>query len=117
TNHHHRKAAVNLFAYVDKILNVETGQETRPQTVEIKWAGTSLPSVRIGPKASRKLDAFWVSHSVPRKVGFNALTDSSEYLLGIDKPGKYVLTYSIVGDNFPQAMQSFCVEFGAELDT
>jgi hypothetical protein len=116
-NHQHRKAAFGSLAYLDAVLDLETGQEIRPETVELKWAGTYLSSVRIGPNSFRKLDAFWMPRRPPLNPGFNVLSDSTAYFLDLKKQGRYQLTYSVVSQNFSTATRNFIMEFGASLDT
>jgi hypothetical protein len=115
-NPHHRKAALNCFAYLDEIVNLGTGEEIRPETIELKWAGTLLSNVRIGSQSYRKLDAFWLPHRPPLTPGFNVLSDSTAYLFNIGKPGKHRLTYSVVSQNFAPVSKSFILEFGTNLD-
>jgi hypothetical protein len=67
-NHHHRKAALYCCAYLDEVENLTTKELSHPKSVELKWAGTLLPAVRIGPSAIRQLDGVnfsFQAHSTP----------------------------------------------------
>jgi hypothetical protein len=96
---------------------------TRPNTIEFKWAGTPLPSVRIGPSATRKLDAFWLQHfpfgfdKTSFVFGLNVITDSSDYYPRIQIPGRYQIAFHVVSQNFLPASQSFILEVGSTLDS
>ena len=114
-NHHWRKAALNCFAYLDVILDLDTKEESRPDTIEIKWTGTWLPNVRIGPQASRKFDALCFPHQPPLNARFITLSDWTKYHYKIEKPGRHQVTFSVVSQNFAPASKSFVLEFGANL--
>jgi hypothetical protein len=115
-NLHHRKDARNCFAYLDEVINLDTGQKVGQtwETVEFKWANTRLASVRIAPKAHRIFDAFWL---IPTKTGietkffyfpFPSSTDYFPHKLGF---GRYRLTFSVISDNFARVQKSFNFDF------
>lgn len=117
-NKHDRKAAVACFAYLEK------AEKSFPQninihleTIEFKWAGSTLPSVRIGPNSSRRFDAFWFADVVPIGLQFNLFTDSLDFAPRINEPGRYRLTFAVVSENFADARQSFAFEFGKTMDS
>jgi len=76
-NRHRSKIATNCYAYLEKARNVQTCKEIAFKTVEYKWAGYILPNAIILPKQTRRLDAFWVAHTAPTKLYFNAFVDST----------------------------------------
>jgi hypothetical protein len=115
-NLHHRKDARNCFAYLDEVINLDTGQKIGQtwETVEFKWANTKLASVRIAPKAHRIFDAFWL---IPTTTGtemkffyfsFPSTTDYCPHKLGF---GRYRLTFSVISDNFARVQKSFNFDF------
>jgi len=114
-NNHHRKTALGIFAYLESITNLQTQKLQRPETIELKWAGTPLPAVPIGPETSRKFDALCIPHVVPLKPFFATVSDSTQFSITIDTPGRYRLTYSLVSQNFPVATKNFVLEFANDL--
>ncbi len=121
-NLHHRKAAMNCSVYLDAILDLNSNKLTHPNTIEFKWAGTGLPGVRIGPSSSRKFDACWFEHilvgmKIVPQLGFNVLTDSTDYIPKIKTPGKYQLTFSVVSQDFPPQSANFMLEVGNTLES
>jgi hypothetical protein len=64
-NLHERKTAKNCYAYLERARRVVDNENIPVETIEFKWAGYLLPNVVIGPKQSRRFDAFWVFHDAP----------------------------------------------------
>jgi hypothetical protein len=116
-NNHHRKAALHCYAYLDSITDMATNKVTTPKTVEVKWAGTPLPGVRIGPKALREFDAVNFFLTSPMQTMFFLITDSPDYLPGLQGMGKYRLTFSVVSQNFGTTTSDFVVEYGRTPDS
>src|SRR5882724_3646103 len=108
-NNHHRKVALNCYAYLDTVLNLDSGQKTQTETIEFKWSGYTLPNARIGPNSSRRFDAFQFPLQQPDEIQFKVFTDSLEYYpcRFVNGPGRYQLTFSVVSDNFLTARQDF----------
>lgn len=125
-NLHHRKDARNCFAYLDEVVDLNSNRniskDEKWETVEFKWAGTRLASVRIAPKPSyRNFDAVWLFVNQQQQIGmgfFNsvvpALTDYFPHQL---RPGRYRLTFVVVSDNFDPVRKSFIFEFGQTLES
>ena len=111
-NLHHKKAALYCYVYLDAILNLGTNNLTRPKTVEIKWAGTRLSGVRIGPNSVRELDAVNFFLPSPIQPMFWPITDSPEYYPRLVDPGKYCLSFSVVSQNFGTTTRDFIFEYG-----
>ena len=109
-NQHWRKDALNCFAYLDVISNLDTKAEFRPDTIELKWKGTWMANVRIGAHASRKFDALWFPHQLPLQPAFNVLSDWTGYHFMIQQPGRYHLTFAVVSQNFVPARKTFYLE-------
>ncbi len=114
-NLHHRKAAQNCFAYIESIRETKSGKQVFANTIEFKWAGTMLPSVRIAPSSSRLLDAFHVPLPTPTQPRFNALTDSTEYMPQIPGIGNYELNYAVASEDFPVARATFQLRIGQQI--
>ena len=120
-NNHARKPALGCFVYLESIEDLQLGQRVEVETVEFKWSGSSLADVRIGPRASRRFDAFQFPILPPDRIDgikFNLHTDSTQFIpwqAGI--PGKYGLVYAVVSENFPVARGAFVLEFDQTLQS
>jgi hypothetical protein len=125
-NLHHRKDARNCFAYLDEVVDLNSNRSISKnekwETVEFKWAGTRLASVRIAPKPSyRNFDAVWLFVNQQQQIGMGffdsvvpALTDYFPHQL---RPGRYRLTFVVVSDNFSPVRKNFIFEFGQTLES
>ncbi len=111
-NCHHRKTALGCYAYIKSIHDLDRSSEIPTKTIEFKWAGTLLPSVRIAPSSCRLFDACHVRNDTPSEVEFNALTDSSDYQPGIPGVGNYRITYGVASENFAVAEAAFTMRVG-----
>src|SRR5258705_4869093 len=74
-NLHWQKPATNCYAYLDRVIDLDTGQDVKLRTCELKWEGTMHSGVRIQPKGYRGLDAFVVL-SEPRELLLMQHTDA-----------------------------------------
>jgi hypothetical protein len=107
-NRHRTKIATNCYAYLEKADRTKPSPQTfAPRTVEFKWAGTGIPAVGIAPRSERPFDAFFLLHSDPTAVIFNAHMDSTEFLPRLQGEGEYELAYSVISENFPPARGLF----------
>lgn len=111
-NNHRRKVAFDCYAYLEVIENLVTKESTTPKLVEFKWAGTKLPSVRIGPQTNREFDVVRFGLTAPIQPLFWALTDSPDYLPRFSGPGKYRLKFSVQSQNFEGVSADFIFEYG-----
>lgn len=116
-NNHWRKQALECFAYLETAEDLRTGRQIPLETIEFKWGGSTLPSVRIAPLASRRFDTFQFTHTNPINIGFKLFTDSTEYIPHISNPSRYKLTFAVLSQNFEPARESFVLEFGQTLDS
>jgi len=116
-NHHHKKAALYCYAHLDAILNLGTNKKTQLKTIEIKWAGTTLSGVRIGPNSVREFDAINFYLHSPIQPIFWPITDSPEYYPRLDGSGNYLLNFSVVSQNFGTTTKGFVFEYGASPET
>lgn len=111
-NLHHKKAALDCHAYLDSVLDLETGTPTHPKTIEFKWAGTPLPGVRIAPKSIREFDAVTFLLCQPFFAQFRPITDSPDYVPCLKGSGKFQLRFSVMSQNFGTSSQNFELEYG-----
>ena len=117
-NLHHHKTATNCYVYLEKAIKLDQPHAEIPfGSVELKWAGYTLPNAHILPQTARPFDALFTHHAQPTEVGFNVFSDSS--LFGhppMSAAGEYELRYSVVSDNFPIARASLILSLSGALD-
>jgi hypothetical protein len=117
-NLHRHKTATNCYVYLEKVIRLGVPSVEIPfGSVELKWAGYTLPNAHILPQAARPFDALFTHHAQPTLVGFNVFSDSS--LFGhplIQAAGEYEFRYSVVSDNFPIARASLILSLSTTLD-
>ena len=119
-NNHKSKIARNCFAYVEGIKNINTGQKSTFELVELKWKGIKKETVSIVPKSFRYLDAFNILFSQPAvaNLGLNDfLIDWSGYremyrIIGL---GDYEVDYVIFSENFSPARAKFILHMDAQI--
>lgn len=113
TNLHHRKAATNCYAYIEEIIDLQSGLRLGPDfTCELKWEGTWLQGVRIGPKTQRGVDSFLVLHQHGgQRLAFEPQTDAKNHIHYVDSSAELLVTYVVTSDEFPTARQKFKITF------
>jgi hypothetical protein len=71
------------------------------KTIELKWAGTSWPTVGIAAGSVRAFDALSILNSEPLRVQFHVHTDSPEYMPQLpQEAGSYELHYLVTSSDF-----------------
>jgi len=111
TNLHWRKPATNCYAYLDKVINLNTREDVRLYTCELKWEGTKQSGVRIQPRGYRGLDAFVVLLSEPRALWLMPQTDAQNYIHRFKDKTHLEITYAVCSDQFPDVKKTFEVIF------
>jgi len=112
-----RKIALGCTAYVEAATNLKQNTPIPLKTVEIKWAGYTMPSAAIMPNRSyRELDAFYVFPPGAHNLLFHCFTDSGYFMQPIQGPGDYQLTYAVISENFPIARAVTRVHIGHTLE-
>lgn len=98
------KHARNCRAYVEKIENL-TSNEVLPldYKLELIWAGTGTHSISLTKRSKRDVDAIWTiqGSGIWR---FQSLQTSTVYVYPNLNNGQYRMTYSVLSDNFPDAI-------------
>ena len=117
TNNHFRKRALGCFAYLESIIDLRTSSPVPVLPIEFKWSGSTLPSVIIPPKASRRFDALFFQKTDPIELGFKIFADSTEFVPRLERSVRYKLTYSVASQTFETARKSVHFEFGRTLDS
>jgi hypothetical protein len=107
-NHSQRKIALQCTGYLKRCIyeNYEGKiAELDFRQAELKWAGAlgTVSNVNIFPGQTRHLDGIVISHDIPNLGMFNVLTDSSLYRPICAGPGSFILCFSVVSMNFPEA--------------
>lgn len=116
-NNHRTKVAHSCYVVLEAIKNAATGEEIPVQTIEFKWAGSTLANVFIAPNASRRFDAFKIPHQRPSEVLFNIFCDSTEFCPRIPGLGVFFITYGVYSANFPVERRMFRLNHSGILDT
>jgi hypothetical protein len=115
-NNHRWKMALNCYAVLEAIENAETHQPVPLETIELKWAGSLLPSLFIGPASSRRFDAFLMRSDQPSEVHFYTFCDSTEFYPKVPGPGTYLLRYGVYSSNFPATRRTFKLSHPGNMD-
>jgi hypothetical protein len=103
------KHAFACSAYVSKIIDVGSGMVINTPTIELVWSGIGDIAINIMADGKRELDAFFVTHN-NGLIHFNqrALSTSNpKYRLPDLPQGEYLITYTIISDNFLLASKEF----------
>jgi hypothetical protein len=120
-NLHRAQIAHDCTAYIERIKNLETGQETVPDLAELKWKGYKGVSASIPPQKCRYLDAFNIRLIMPKTINLGVNVGAVDY-------GGFFQTnilwqaydcdldYVVFSDNFPTVRQTFRLKMGDELD-
>lgn len=111
-NRHRDKMAVGCTAYVEDITDANSGEPIDFRPAEIKWAGTTMPSVPILPGRSRDLDACCILEQDPATILFVSLSDSGKHMAPISGRAVHV-TYLVLSDNFSPARCTILIEPGS----
>ena len=116
-NLHKDKIAFNCKAYVKSILYKTNNFPFPNETVELKWAGSLVPSVPIMPKSYRLLDAFFVLHSKPDLLIFSSFSDSLMHLPPLSGIREYEIVYVVVSENYPSVQIKTNINMTGNVDT
>ena len=110
-NHHRDKMAVGCTAYVEDITDVSSEEPIDFRPAEIKWAGTTMPSVPILPGRSRDLDACLILHDHPSTILFSTLSDSGMHMTPI-RERTIDVRYIVLSENFAPGRCTVRIEPG-----
>jgi len=102
-NNHRSKTATNCIGYVESIGRVDSSEAIPHLLVELRWAGSIVPSVAIPPKHTRFLDVGFVYHDQPGIMLLNSFATSFRFGEPLIGPGKFRVTYLVVADGFAPA--------------
>jgi hypothetical protein len=114
-NGHVSRRADQCVAYLDSVVYESTGNPLPFDTVEFKWAGFTFPYAGIAAQGHRLLDAFWVLHSQPSVLQFNAFTDSTQFTPRVLGPGRWLVNFSVTSSSVRGAQASFKLQLGSTL--
>jgi len=105
------KHAFSCSGFLASILDLGGGEGIPVPTVEMIWSGFGAHEANIIADGERELDAFYVMHR-ENDIRFNQrspLTTEKRFWMPTLKQGTYLLTYSIISDNFLPVSRSFKV--------
>lgn len=105
-NLHRRKPALDCVATVGAIVRGLAPRRLR--TVELHWAGSSVPQALIPPNGCREVDLGYVPHGMPKVFVFNSFSTSTQYLEPLFE-GAWHVDYVVASATFPP------VHFGARV--
>ncbi len=118
-NNHRNQYARNCLVYVLSIVNVVSGQEIYSPNVELLWSGAVEPQPKhILPQKTAKVPAFFVNHD-KNIIEFRESPSSStepEYQIPDLEAGQYLITYTVISENFDQVSQPYRLDFGGSYD-
>lgn len=100
-NNHRYKPLMNGSVLLERIINLDSGEEIPIETVETKWKGSSYPYVTIAPLTIRKFDAFFADEIIPNIRHFHILTDFGGYSIIYESSYSILATFRITSSNFP----------------
>jgi len=115
-NRHDTKAAHDCSAYLQKIINLETGETIRPPQIELKWEGMKTESVTILPNDKRRFDAMYLEVPQYPLINFGV----NEFLIDypglttsykLNAPGKYELVFEIISREFSPIKARFLLNY------
>jgi hypothetical protein len=120
-NLHRAQIAHDCTAYIERIKNLATGQETVPDLVELKWKGYKGLSASIPPQKSRYLDAFNIRLAMPKRINLGINVGAVDYTGFFQTNILWQsydcdLDYVVFSDNFATVRQTFGLRVGSELD-
>ena len=110
-NLHRDRIAIGCTAYVEKIKDAKSGQSVGFRPAELKWAGTTLPSVPVIAGGQRDIDACRIFEAQPRTIHFVSLSDSGKHMAPIAHRAVDV-SYVVLSENFPPARCTLRIEPG-----
>lgn len=110
-NPHRTRSATSCFAYIQKITARLTGKDLPIYTCELKWEGTPLQGIRIGPGSMRGLDAFVVQTAPDSSLVFKPCTDAVNHIVQLTGPQQLQVTYVVTSNEFPDATGTFDIDY------
>jgi hypothetical protein len=117
-NNHRSKLALNCYVVLESITPTDGGKANPIDPIEVKWAGSTLPSVIVAANSERRFDAFKVAAANPARIYFNVpWCDSSEFRPLIDGTGAFKFTFGAYSSNFAPAHSEFIVRNVGSLDS
>lgn len=108
-NRNKNKHAFSCIGYITSIKHIDSGEIINVPTNELIWAGIADIAVNIIANGKRDLDAFFVIHN-DGFIRFHQrplATNNANYCLPDLPKGKYLLTYTIISNNFAIAQKDF----------
>jgi hypothetical protein len=120
-NKHDTKTAHDREVYLQKIVNLETGDSIVPPMIELKWENMKTESVTILPDQERRFDAILIDHfSDPQiHLGFNTfLIDYENQIMKykLQERGRYELEFGLISREFSPVKKKFYLDYQSSLN-
>lgn len=105
------KGHASCFAYIQRITDKLTGKDLPIYTCELKWEGTHLQGIRIGPGGMKGLDAFVVQAAPDRSLILKPCTDAINHIVQLPGPQQLRVTYVVTSNEFPDTTVTFDIDY------
>ena len=120
-NLHDKKIAFDCIAYLESVIDLNSGENKKFPPIEFKWSALNVPRVMIPPLYSRSLDAFYVNHETPNDITFSINSILGRYdgvynTYTLKGPGKFEVTFVVFSFNFSPVRETFVLEIGNLLE-
>ncbi|WP_009959111.1 hypothetical protein [Verrucomicrobium spinosum] len=110
-NPHRQRPATSCFAYIQRITDKLNGEDLPIYTCELKWEGTPLQGIRIGPGGMRGLDAFVAQTAPDHSLVFKPCTDAVNHIVQLTGPHQLQVTYVVTSNEFPDTTGTFEIDY------
>jgi len=115
-NGHPTRAALDCYAYLDRVVECGTGRPVEYETAELRWAGYVLPNAVIAPRSYRLLAAFYVAHDDPAVPQFQMFTISGRFRPWFRGPGSWDLSYRVMCQSLPGSTATYRMTLSSDLN-
>lgn len=118
-NNSRHLTAKDCTVFLAQAINEKTGEIIAQNVPDLKWAGLPLPYANLyRNKHERTLAAVCIPANRKPLTGcfYMAVDNSQEFHSCIPEEGTYLLTYSLISDNFPEVSETFRFTLGKTIE-
>ncbi|MBI2858237.1 MAG: hypothetical protein HYX90_04085 [Chloroflexi bacterium] len=119
-NNHRNRYARNCLVYVLRIMDTVNRKEIYSPNVELLWSGAvEAQPKHVLPQKAAKVYAFFVNHdkSIIEFLEAPSRSTEPEYQIPDLKAGSYLITYTVISENFNQVTRTYKLDFGGRYDS